>query len=76
MFRHSLLTDVLRGELGFSGYVTGDDGSAMEVLTTHKYVATPAEAVAATIRAGMDTDDGVKKRRFGQCRFLLKNDCI
>ena len=48
----------------------------MEVLTTHKYVATPAEAVAATIRAGMDTDDGVKKRRFGQCRFLLKNDCI
>lgn len=30
----------------------------MEVLTTHKYVQTPAEAVAATIAAGMDIDDG------------------
>ena len=35
----------------------------MEVLTTHKYVATPAEAVAATIRAGMDTDDGVDRNK-------------
>jgi beta-glucosidase-like glycosyl hydrolase len=53
-----LLTGVLRDELGFSGYITGDDGSAMEILTTHKYTATAAEAVAAFLHAGGDVDDG------------------
>lgn len=50
------LTDVLRGELGFDGFVSADFG-AVEMLTSKQRVAgTYVEAGEMTMRAGMDLE--------------------
>jgi len=45
---HYLLTDVLKGELGFTGFVVSDWGGIDDVAATYN------EAVAAAINAGID----------------------
>lgn len=50
-----LLTDVLRGELGFNGFVVTDWGSA-EQLINQGVAQTRAEAAALAINAGIDMD--------------------
>ncbi|MCA1947695.1 MAG: beta-glucosidase, partial [Armatimonadetes bacterium] len=47
-----LLTDILRGELGFHGYVVSDYGSVGGVLWAHRTAATPEEAAAQCLMAG------------------------
>ena len=47
-----LLTDVLRGEWGFRGYVISDEGAIEDILYEHKYKSTAPEAVAAAVNAG------------------------
>ena len=62
---HYLLTDILRGQWGFDGFVT-DDLGAVALLTGSRPNQTeqgqrisddPAEATALAIRAGNDSDD-------------------
>jgi len=57
---HWLLTDVLRGEWGFKGAVVSDYFAIRETVTRHKMFATPKDAGAAAINAGVDveTPDG------------------
>lgn len=54
--RH-LLRDVLRGELGFNGFVVSDRG-AIPNLKHHRFALDEAEACAKALKAGIDTDEG------------------
>ena len=49
-----LLTDVLRGEMGFEGVVVSDWEDIKYLHTRHKIAATPKEAVRLAIEAGID----------------------
>ena len=47
-----LLTDILRGEWGFRGYVISDEGAIEDIMDTHKYTKTQADTAAAAVNAG------------------------
>jgi len=56
-----LLTDILRGEWKFKGYVVSDDDALEHIVNDHHYVPTYVEAAAAAVRAGCNlelTGDG------------------
>ena len=53
-----LLTDVLRGEWGFPGYVVSDCGAIDDIYQRHKVVATAAEAAALAVKSGTDLECG------------------
>lgn len=49
-----LLTDVLRGELGFKGVIVSDWEDVIRLHTWHKTADSPAEAVRQSVDAGLD----------------------
>ena len=49
-----LLSDLLRKQWGFNGYVTSDCGAIYDIWANHKYVNTPEAAAAAAVQAGDD----------------------
>ncbi len=53
-----LLTDVLRDDWGFDGYVVSDCGAVGNLREDHHYVATDEEAAAAALSAGLDLECG------------------
>ena len=48
------MTEILRGELGFGGYVYSDWGSVERLKTFHQAVATREEAAKMALEAGVD----------------------
>ena len=52
-----LLTDVLRGQLGFDGFVTAD-GGAIQLLKHRGIAATMPQAAALAVKAGCDGESG------------------
>lgn len=50
------MTDILRGELGFDGYVYSDWGSVERLMTFHHAVATREEAARMALLAGIDVN--------------------
>ena len=50
------MTDFLRGELGFKGYVYSDWGAVDRLKVFHQAVATSEEAARKAIIAGIDMD--------------------
>ncbi len=48
------LTDILRGELGFDGYVYSDWGSVEQLYNFHYSVPTREEAAVKALKAGLD----------------------
>jgi beta-glucosidase len=59
-----LLTDLLRHQWGFEGYVVSDCGAIFDMLFRHHFFKTGAEAAARSILAGCDLDCGIEYRRF------------
>jgi beta-glucosidase len=53
-----LLTDVLRGQWGFKGYVVSDEGAVTNVFSEHHYAETFDAALADAFNAGLDVDVG------------------
>ncbi len=54
-----LLTDVLRGQLGFDGFVTAD-GGAIQLLNSRGIAASMPQAAALALKAGCDGESGSK----------------
>jgi beta-glucosidase len=54
----SLQEELLRGELGFEGYIVSDCGAISDFHTGHNVVRTQAEAAAMGVRAGTDLNCG------------------
>ena len=53
-----LMTDILRGEWGFNGYVVSDCGAIYDIWHGHHFVKTEAEASALAVKAGTDLTCG------------------
>lgn len=53
---HRMLDDILRGELGFRGYVTSDWGSVDMLRSFHRTAADKAEAARQAVLAGVDVE--------------------
>src|SRR5579871_429647 len=52
-----LLTDILRGQWNFDGFVTDDLGGVNLLVAAHHITEDPVEATARSIQAGCDSDD-------------------
>ena len=55
---NALLTNILRDEWGFEGYVVSDCGAIRDIHANHRYLPTPEEAAAAGVKAGTDLNCG------------------
>jgi beta-glucosidase len=53
-----LMTDILRGEWGFDGYVVSDCGAIRDIWHDHHFVKTETEASALAVKAGTDLTCG------------------
>lgn len=62
------ITDVIRGQWGFDGYIVSDCGAVDDVFYQHKYTDTESETCSAVLNAGVDVECGSFFTRSG---FLL-----
>ncbi|CDM65133.1 glycoside hydrolase family 3 C-terminal domain-containing protein [Pyrinomonas methylaliphatogenes] len=53
-----LLTDILRGEWGFTGHVVSDCGAIEDIYRRHRFARSEAEAAALAVKAGTDLSCG------------------
>jgi beta-glucosidase len=53
-----MLTDLIRNQWGFNGYIVSDCEAITDIYKFHKLVATPEEAAAVAVKAGTDLECG------------------
>ncbi|KAJ6643868.1 Beta-D-xylosidase 3 [Pseudolycoriella hygida] len=64
------ITDVIRGQWGFDGYIVSDCGGVNDVLYEHKYTNSTSETCRAVLNAGMDVECGLYGSFFSDDGFL------
>jgi len=57
-----LMTDILRTEWGFDGYVVSDCDAVLDIYKNHKFVKTEEEGVALAVKAGTELTCGYEYR--------------
>jgi len=68
-----LMTQVLRDEWGFEGFVVSDCGAVSDVPNRHKYETDPEKAVALIVKAGLDLEcETCESEQFMFDKYLLK----
>jgi beta-glucosidase len=55
-----LLTEILRGDWGFAGYVVSDCGAVYDIHNGHRFVDSEAKASALSVKAGTDLTCGTE----------------
>jgi beta-glucosidase len=67
-----LLTQVLRDEWGFEGYVVSDCGAVSDVVHQHRYETDPEKAVALIVKSGLDLEcETCESEQFMFDQYLL-----
>ncbi|MCI0512501.1 glycoside hydrolase family 3 C-terminal domain-containing protein, partial [candidate division KSB1 bacterium] len=61
-----LLTDILRAEWGFQGYVVSDCGAIDDIFQYHQLVRSMPEAAASSVKSGCDLNCGETYQQLGQ----------
>lgn len=61
-----LLSDILRDELGFEGYVVSDCGAVSDIHGAHKATASPAESAALAVNNGCQLECGTDFLHLGE----------
>src|SRR5438034_304231 len=69
-----LLTDVLRGELGFNGVVVSDWEDIKRMVTAHRFAATEKEATRVAVMAGIDMSMVPSDYSFSDLLIQLVNE--
>ncbi len=72
---HYYLTEVLREQMGFDGFVVSDRG-AIPRLVYQRICRTPAEAAAIALKAGCDVDNGGWEKQAKNLTDALKQGLI
>lgn len=68
-----LLTQVLRNEWGFEGYVVSDCGAISDIFHQHRFTDDQVQAVAEAIKAGMDLEcEGGGDEQELYSKYLMK----
>ncbi|HYG80090.1 MAG TPA: glycoside hydrolase family 3 C-terminal domain-containing protein, partial [Pyrinomonadaceae bacterium] len=57
-----MMTDILRDEWGFRGYVVSDCDAVADIYKNHKFTKTEEEGVSAAVKAGTDLTCGYEYR--------------
>ncbi len=68
-----LMTEILRKEWGFDGYVVSDCGAISDIWKGHKFARSEAEAAAMAVKAGTDLACG---REYGSLIAAVKDGLI
>ena len=53
---HKLLTEVLRAEWGFQGYVISDEGALEFIILNHRYINNTLDTAVACVKAGCNLE--------------------
>ena len=55
----TLMTEILRNEMGFEGFIVSDCGAVEDIYNEHGLVDTPEEAAALSVKTGCDLNCGL-----------------
>ncbi len=71
-----LLTDIVRNEWGFKGYVVCDCGAISHLYNAHHYADGPLDAAVKSLLAGVDLECGGKRDLSGHIKEALSKGLI
>ncbi|KAJ6631270.1 Beta-xylosidase/alpha-L-arabinofuranosidase 2 [Pseudolycoriella hygida] len=70
------ITDVIRGQWGFDGYIVSDCGAVDNVINDHKYTKTESENCHAVLDAGVDIECGDFFTRSGYLQAAVSDGSV